>query len=51
MPTNLSLQEIEKQVIEATLRRHSGNIKETAATLGIERSTLYEKIKKYAIER
>jgi DNA-binding NtrC family response regulator len=51
VPTNLSLQEIEKQAIEATLRRHSGNIKETAATLGIERSTLYEKIKKYAIER
>src|ERR1700690_608940 len=51
VPTNLSLQEIEKQAIEATLRRHDGNIKETAATLGIERSTLYEKIKKYAIER
>ena len=51
VPTNLTLQEIEKQAIEATLRRHSGNIKETAATLGIERSTLYEKIKKYAIER
>jgi two-component system response regulator HydG len=51
VPTNLSLQEIEKQAIEATLRRHGGNITETAATLGIERSTLYEKIKKYAIER
>jgi DNA-binding NtrC family response regulator len=51
VPTNLSLQEIERQVIEATLRRHTGNIKETAATLGIERSTLYEKIKKYGIER
>jgi DNA-binding NtrC family response regulator len=50
-PTNLTLQEIERQVIEATLRRYEGNIKETAATLGIERSTLYDKIKRHAIER
>lgn len=51
VPTNESLQTIEKQVIEATLRRFEGNIKETASVLGIDRSTLYEKIKKYDIPR
>jgi len=51
VPTNESLQNIEKQVIEATLRRFEGNIKETASVLGIDRSTLYEKIKKYDIPR
>jgi DNA-binding NtrC family response regulator len=50
-PTNLSLNEIEKQVIEATLRRYDGSITDTAATLGIERSTLYDKIRKYGITR
>ena len=32
-------------------QRTSGNIKEAAAVLGIDRSTLYEKIKKYEIPR
>jgi DNA-binding NtrC family response regulator len=50
-PTNQTLQEVERQVIEATLRRAGGNIKETAAILGIDRSTLYDKIKRYGIER
>ena len=31
--------------------RARGNIRESAAILGIDRSTLYEKIKKYRIER
>jgi DNA-binding NtrC family response regulator len=51
VPTNESLQNVERQVIEATLRRFDGNIKETASVLGIDRSTLYEKIKKYNIPR
>jgi transcriptional regulator of acetoin/glycerol metabolism len=33
------------------LDRTAGNIKEAAAVLGIDRSTLYEKIKRYAIPR
>lgn len=45
------LQELEKLAIEAALGRTQGNIKEAAAALGIDRSTLYEKIKKYNIER
>jgi len=50
-PASMSLAELEKLAIEATLRRTGGNIKEAAASLGIDRSTLYEKLKKYGIER
>jgi DNA-binding NtrC family response regulator len=48
-PDNISLDELEKQVIEATLRRTGGNIKEAAATLGIDRSTLYDRLKRYGM--
>jgi DNA-binding NtrC family response regulator len=51
VPTNMTLHEVEKQVITATLQRAHGNMKETAAILGIDRSTLYDKIKKYNIAR
>jgi len=50
-PTDMALAEVEKQVIAATLERHQGNITETAEVLGIDRSTLYEKIKRYEIPR
>ncbi len=51
VPTHLPLADVERTVIAATLRRNEGNVKETAAVLGIDRSTLYDKLKKYAIER
>jgi DNA-binding NtrC family response regulator len=51
IPAGITLQEMEKQVIAATLQRTSGNIKEAAAILGIDRSTMYEKIKRYEIPR
>ena len=51
VPPNISLQDLERQAIAATLERTAGNIKEAAAVLGIDRSTLYEKIKRYAIPR
>lgn len=51
VPDNLTLAEIEKRAIEGTLRRTQGNIKEAAASLGIDRSTLYDKIKRYDITR
>jgi len=38
-------------LIAATIERTQGNIKEAASVLGIDRSTLYEKIKKYEIQR
>ncbi len=47
----MSLQEMEKQLIVATLQRTQGNIKSAAQILGIDRSTLYEKLKRYEIPR
>ena len=51
VPPNMTLQELEKHAIVATLGRTQGNIKEAASALGIDRSTLYEKIKRYEIPR
>ena len=50
-PTHMPLNEVERRVIEATLRAHGGNITETASILGIDRSTLYDRIKRLAIPR
>jgi two-component system, NtrC family, response regulator AtoC len=40
----------EKQILMNALRVHSGNIKRTAETLSISRTTLYAKLKKYQID-
>jgi len=48
---NRPLSEIEKAAIEATLRRTHGNVKAASEILGIDRSTVYEKIKKLGIHR
>jgi len=50
-PPGLTLQEMEKQYVSATLTRLQGNVKAAAEALGIDRSTLYEKIKRYDIPR
>jgi DNA-binding NtrC family response regulator len=50
-PPDVTLEEMEKLMIEAALERKGGNVKEAAVTLGIDRSTLYEKIKRYEIRR
>jgi transcriptional regulator of acetoin/glycerol metabolism len=47
----MTLVEMEKVLITATLERTNGNVKESASILGIDRSTLYEKIKRYEIPR
>jgi DNA-binding NtrC family response regulator len=47
----MSLEAMEKQLIGATLTYTGGNIREAAHVLGIDRSTLYEKIRKYEIPR
>jgi transcriptional regulator with PAS, ATPase and Fis domain len=44
-----NLAENEKRLIQRALRKYSGNISNTAKELGINRSTLYEKIKKYGL--
>ncbi len=50
-PTDVPLIDVEKQVIAAVLRRTGGNVKEAANVLGIDRSTLYDKMKRYATPR
>jgi DNA-binding NtrC family response regulator len=50
-PPNTTLQDLEKQAIIATLARTNGNVKEAASVLGIDRSTLYDKMKRYEITR
>ncbi len=50
-PAGMTLQEMEKHLIAATIQSTGGNIKESASILGIDRSTLYEKIKRYEIPR
>jgi DNA-binding NtrC family response regulator len=44
------LGEPEKQILLNALRQHAGNIKRTAATLDISRTTLYAKLRKYQID-
>jgi DNA-binding NtrC family response regulator len=51
IPANCSLQDLEKKAIVLTLQRTQGNMKEAAAVLGVDRSTLYDKVKKYGITR
>jgi DNA-binding NtrC family response regulator len=51
VPQNITLEEAERQIIIATVQRTNGNIKEAATVLGIDRSTLYDKLKKYNVQR
>ncbi|GAB6085574.1 sigma-54 interaction domain-containing protein [Alkaliphilus crotonatoxidans] len=43
-------EEIEKKAIQKTLMQYEGNKYQTAKKLGISRTSLYEKIKKYGLE-
>ena len=47
----MTLDEMEQMIIIAALKRTDGNVKEAATQLGIDRSTLYDKIKHYNIPR
>jgi two-component system response regulator HydG len=49
VPEDLSLEEIEKNAILATLAATAGNKSETARKLGINRRTLYMKLKKFGV--
>jgi DNA-binding NtrC family response regulator len=48
-PESFSLEENEKYLISEALHKFKGNISSTARALEINRSTLYEKIRKYGI--
>ena len=49
-PKGVSLDEIEKDHIEKILTQSSWNISKSAVILGIDRSTLYNKIKRYDLK-
>ncbi len=51
IPAGMSLEDLERKAITVTIQRTGGNVKEAAAILGIDRSTLYDKIKKYNLAR
>ncbi len=48
--SKLTLREMEQQHIIRVLRQEQGHVETAARTLGIPRSTLYQKIKRYQIE-
>lgn len=48
--TQLSLDEMERQMILNAVNRHEGNFSAAAKQLGITRQTLYNKMKKYDLE-
>lgn len=45
----LTMEGYEKEIIARILRKHSGNISQTAAELNLSRQTLYRKIQKYGL--
>jgi len=45
-----TLDEMEKQAIEQSLRRHAGNLSRAAEALGLSRAALYRRLEKYGIE-
>ena len=46
---DVPLGELERRAIVAALERKHGNVKEASAALGIDRSTLYDKLKRHEI--
>ena len=47
--TSLNLEAHERMVIQQALKEQQGNVSAAAKVLGINRSTLYQKMKKYGI--
>ena len=47
---DVPLGELERRAIVAALERKHGNVKEASSALGIDRSTLYDKLKRYRLE-
>jgi DNA-binding NtrC family response regulator len=51
IPSGMTLDQLEELAVSATLQRTGWNVKEAAGILGIDRSTLYDKIKKHGLSR
>ena len=49
-PSPRRLEELERELIDATLREYDGNVTDVARALQISRSTLYSKLRKYGLE-
>jgi two-component system, NtrC family, response regulator AtoC len=49
LPTPVSLEEVERRHITSMLEQTRGNISEAARVLGIDRATLYNKMRKYGL--
>ena len=47
----LTLEEIEQEIIEKTLKKFNSNRRKTAKTLNISERTLYRKINEYGIDK
>ena len=50
-PDGTTLAALERRHIERILREENGNITRAATALGIDRGTLYNKLRRYGIER
>jgi DNA-binding NtrC family response regulator len=46
----MSLDEVERHLIQRTLSRHEGNVSQAAKTLGLSRSAMYRRLQKYGLE-
>ena len=46
----MSLEEVEKHLIQRMLHRHGGNVSKAASALGLSRSALYRRLEKFGLE-
>src|SRR5206468_9938917 len=47
----MSLDEVEKYLIQRTLARHEGNVSQAAKALGLSRSAMYRRLQKHRLDR
>jgi transcriptional regulator with PAS, ATPase and Fis domain len=46
----MSLDEVERHLIQRTLARNDSNVSQAAKALGLSRSALYRRLQKYGLE-
>jgi DNA-binding NtrC family response regulator len=47
---DMSLDEVERHLIQRTLARHDGNVSQAAKSLGLSRSAMYRRLQKHGLE-
>jgi transcriptional regulator with PAS, ATPase and Fis domain len=47
---DMSLEEVERHLIQRMLGRHQGNVSQAAKALGLSRSAMYRRLQKYGLE-